>query len=207
MKPDPATVEAIEKMLAPTDKAGILQHLGTLNFLRSYTPNMSALTEPLRQLLKEGTRWCWGPEQEEALTVIKRLLSSEPIIQYFDSKEETHLQVDASQSGLGAVLLQDRRTVAYASCSSTDTECGYPRIDKELLAIVFGCERFHSYLYGRPVFVQTDHKPLVPIMDKPLQKIPLHQQRLIIPLQRHNIDKMTYVPGKYLYIADSLSRA
>ena len=207
MKPDPGKIEAIEKMPAPTDKTGVQRLMGTLNFLRAYIPNMSALTGPLRELLKEDTIWSWGPEQEEALTMIKRLLSSEPILQFFNNKKETTLQVDASKSGLGAVLLQDGRPVAYASRSLTDTEINYPQIDKELLAVVFGCERFHSYLYGRPVSIQTDHKPLVPIMTKPLHSMSIRLQRLVIRLQRYHIQKMTYVPGKYLYIADTLSRA
>lgn len=207
LRPDPVKIEAIADMPNPEDKTGIQRVLGCLNFLRSYIPNMSALTEPLRKLLKDDVLWTWGPEQQEAMAAIKRLFTSEPILQYFDVNKETHLQVDASQSGLGAVLLQDGRPIAYGSRSLTETECHYPQIDKELLAIVYGCEKFHSYLYGRAVFVQTDHQPLVTIIGKPLHKVSPRLQRLLLRLQRYDIAKVTYVPGKYLYIADTLSRA
>ena len=72
---------------------------------------------------------------------IKDLLVREPVLKYFDVMAPTQLQVDASQSGLGAVLLQDGHPVAYASRSLTAAELNYPQIDKELLAIVFSCEK------------------------------------------------------------------
>ena len=207
LRPDPEKIEAINSMPDPADREGVQRLIGTLNFLRSYIPNMSACTEPLRILLKSDTQWAWTKEQAESFKVIKRLLTSEPVLQYFDMTKETHLQVDASKSGLGAVLLQDNKPVAYASRSLTETETNYPQIDKELLAVVFGCERFHNYLYGRQVYIQTDHKPLVPIIDKSLHKVSPRLQRLLLRLQRYDIAKLTYVPGKYLYIAGTLSSA
>jgi hypothetical protein len=207
LRPDPEKVAAIKDMPDPTDKEGVQRLIGTLNFLRSYIPNMSACTEPLRALLRHNSQWVWSKEQIESFETIKRLLTSQPVLQYFDVTKDAHLQVDASKRGLGAVLLQDSKPVAYASRSLTETECNYPQIDKELLAVVFGCERFHNYLYGRAVHIQTDHKPLVPIMGKPLCKISPRLQRLILRLQRYDIAQITYVPGKYMYIADTLSRA
>ena len=207
LRPDPDKIAAIEAMPDPTDREGVQRLIGTLNFLRAYIPNMSACTEPLRVLLKSDSQWVWSKEQMESFQVIKRLLTSEPVLQYFDVTKDAHLQVDASKSGLGAVLLQEGKPVAYASRSLTETECNYPQIDKELLAVVFGCERFHSYLYGRAVHIQTDHKPLVPIMNKSLHKASPRLQRLLLRLQRYRIAEFTYVPGKYLYIADTLSRA
>jgi hypothetical protein len=148
LKPDPAKILAISNMPNPTDKPGIQRLLGTLNFLRSYIPNMSTLTQPLRCLLKDDVKWYWGPEQEEAMKAIKQLLSSSQVLRYFDVSKKVDLQVDASKSGLGAVLLQEGRPVAYGSRALTASECNYPQIDKELLAMVFGCEYFHNYVYG-----------------------------------------------------------
>ena len=83
------------------------------------------------------------------------------------------LQCDASQTGLGAALLQNGQPVAYASRALTSTEIQYAQIEKELLAIVFACDHFEVYIYGRnTVHVETDHKPLVSIMLKPLNKAP-----------------------------------
>jgi hypothetical protein len=207
LKPDPAKVQAIVDMPSPTDVTGIQRLLGTLNFLRSYIPDMSALTQPFRCLMKQDVLWSWGPEQEKALTLIKNVLSGHQVLRYFDVNQEATLQVDASKAGLGAVLLQEGQPVAYASRALTDAECNYAQIDKELLAIVFGCEYFHSYVYGRPIAVQTDHKPLLSIIKKPLQKASPRLQRLLLRLQRYELGSVTYVPGKLLYIADTLSRA
>ena len=88
-------------------------------------------------------------------------------------KEEVTLQCDASQSGLGAALLQGGQPVAYASRALTPTETRYAQIEKELLAIVFACDHFEAYVYGREcAHVETDHQPLVSIVTKPLNKAP-----------------------------------
>ena len=116
------------------------------------------------------------------------------------------LSVDASQSGLGAVLLQEDQPIAYASKSLTECQKGYAQIGKETLAIVFGCERFNQYLYGKEIEAETDHKPLEAIFSKPLAKAPPRIQRLLLRLQPYHL-KVKYVPGKLMFIADALSRA
>ena len=114
--------------------------------------------------------------------------------------------------GLGAVLLQDHdgtlRPVAYASRALTPTEQQYAQIEKECLAVVWGCERFHDYVYGSAdLKVQTDHKPLIPLINtRDLTKVPLRCQRLLMRLLRYS-PEATYVPGKQLIIADTLSRS
>jgi hypothetical protein len=207
LKPDPQKVQAINEMPDPTDKHGIQRLLGSLNYLRGFIPNISQLTEPLRALLKDDSAWDWGTRQTKAMSDIKELLTNAPVLQYFDVNKETTLQTDASKSGLGAVLLQDGHPIAYASKALSETEQNYPQIDKELLAIVFGCEKFHGYVYGRPINIQTDHNPLVSIVKKELHKASPRLQRLLLRLLKYNINRITYIPGKYLYLADTLSRA
>ena len=207
LKPDPDKVMAIQQMPEPQDKTGVQRLLGTLNFLAPYLPNMSTLTQPLRLLLKNDTVWTWGPEQSAAVETIKGLLTSEPVLKYFDITQPTQLQVDASQNGLGAVLLQDNHPIAYASRSLNSAELNYPQIDKELLAIVFGFERFHQYVYGRPITVQTDHRPLLSIIKKAIHKASPRLQRLLVRLERYHVAEVVHVPGKNLYLADTLSRA
>lgn len=207
LKPDPEKVRAIENMPNPEDKQGIHRLMGSLNFLGGYIPNIAKETQPLRDLLKKDAAWQWGPIQDQAMTRIKAVLSNEPVLKYFDTTKDVILQVDASKGGLGAVLLQDKHPVAYASRALTAAEENYPQIDKELLAIVYGCEKFHTYTYGREVDVQTDHQPLVSIAQKPLYKASPRLQKLLIRLQRYKIRSVNYIPGKYLYLADTLSRA
>ena len=116
------------------------------------------------------------------------------------------LQVDASQKGLGAALIQDQGPVAYASKAMNETQQRYAQIEKELLAIVFGCKRFHQYIYGKHVIIETDHKPLESIYNKPLSQAPSRLQRMLLQLQEYDIE-LRYKKGSEMYLADALSRA
>lgn len=91
-------------------------------------------------------------------------MGHKPVLAYFDPQKEPQLQVDASKSGLGAVMLQDGKPVAYASKSLNSTEKNSAQIQKELYAVLFGCKLFHKYMYGRRVVVESDHKPLEAIL-------------------------------------------
>ena len=115
-------------------------------------------------------------------------------------------QVDASKSGLGAAVIQSNMPVAYASRALTETEKRYAQIEKELLAVVFECNRFSQYIYGQPVTVESDHQPLETIMKKSLDKAPARLQRMMLNLQHYDV-VVKYKPGKELYVADTLSRA
>ena len=128
-------------------------------------------------------------------------------MKYYDVTKDVTIQVDASLNGLGAVLLQDDHPVAYASRSLTQSEQNYAQIEKEMLAITFGCERFHEYIYGKKsVTVNTDHKPLEFILQKPLYQALLRLQRMILRIQKYCV-AVKYKPGKELLVADTLSRA
>jgi len=207
LKPDPSKIKSISDMPPPTDKAGVQRLLGTVNYLGSYIPNLATITQPLRVLLKNDSLFAWGPEQANAFEDVKKALTSNPVLAYFDPSKSVSLQVDASKSGLGAVLLQDGHPISYVSRSLTVAEQNYPQIDKELLAVVFGCEKFHTYIYGRTVFIQTDHKPLVPIISRPTCMASPRLQRLLLRLQKYPDKVVKHVPGKELHLADTLSRA
>jgi hypothetical protein len=128
-----------------------------------------------------------------------------PVLKFYDTGKHVTVQLDASQSGLEAVLLQGGKPVAYASKALAPTQQAYVQIEKEALALVFGCEKFPRYLYGRDFDEETDHEPLE-IMRKPLQATPLRVQRMIIRLQRRNVT-VKYKPGKDIPVADTLSRS
>ena len=116
------------------------------------------------------------------------------------------LSVDASKSGLGAACLQDDASVAFASRALSDAETRLAQIEKELLAAVFACRKFHDFIYGHRVTIQTDHKPLVTIVKKPLHAAPERLQRMLLQLQRYDL-QFVYKKGKELFLADTLSRA
>ncbi|PFX13394.1 Uncharacterized protein K02A2.6 [Stylophora pistillata] len=128
-----------------------------------------------------------------------------PVLQYFDVSKNVTIQCDASQYGIGATLLQEGQPVHYANRALTSTEQNYAQIEKELLAVLFSCEHFEHYIYGKHVTVETDHKPLIAIQKKPINTASKRLQRMMLRLQRFDLN-LTYKPGKEMYIADALSR-
>ena len=176
-------------------------------YLGKFAPNLSDVTAPLRDLTKKENAFIWDAVSEKAYNSMKQLLCKEPgpVLAYFDPQKDVVLQCDASQKGMGAALLQEQHPISYASRCMTSAEQNYAQIEKELLAVVFACGRFHQYTYGRDTTVQSDHKPLEAITNKPLACAPPRLQRMLIRLQRHNV-KVVYVPGKQIPLADTLSR-
>ena len=127
--------------------------LGMVNYFSQFIPKQSEITAPLRQLIKKEAAWTWSHEHPQSVEHLKGILSSQPVLKFFHPTKPVKLQVDASKSGLGACILQDEHPIAYASRSLTPPEENNSQIEKELLAVVFGCERFNHYVYGRPVEV------------------------------------------------------
>ena len=157
--------------------------------------------------MDKDTEWCWLYIHKEAFGRTKKALTSTLVLQYYDVKKPVCTQCDASHGGLGAGVLQDGLPGVYASRALTATERNFAQIEKELLAIVFACEKFDQHLYGREkVHVQSDHKPLEVISRKPLVTAPKRLQRMLLRLQRYSVD-VTYTRGSEMHIADTLSRA
>ena len=107
----------------------------------------------------------------------------QPVLALYSPKLETIVSADASSYGIGAVLLQRQldgslKPVSYASRSLTPTEQKYAQIEKEALGLTWACERFSNYLTGLKFQIETDHKPLVPLLgSKNLEDLPLRVQR------------------------------
>ena len=116
------------------------------------------------------------------------------------------VSVDASPFGVGAALLQNNQPVAFASMTLTDTQKRYCQIEKETLAIQFGLEAFRQYVYGNCVTVESEHKPLLGLLEKPIASCTPRIQRMRLQLMRFEF-RLVYKPGKELFIADTLSRA
>ena len=204
--PDSSKVHAVKEMPSPTDQAGVQRFLGVINYLHKFISNMSEKTAPLRQLLHKDSAFVWEQPQEDAFKALKNDLCSAPMLKFFDPHKPVKLSVDSSKSGLGACLLQEEAPVAYASRSLSSSEQNYAQIEKELLAAVFACTKFHDYIYGRPAVIETDHKPLISIVKKPLHSAPPRLQRMLLQLQKYSLE-FVFKCGKELYLADALSRA
>lgn len=193
-------------MSEPQNKKELLTFLGTINYVSKFIPNCSQLTASLRELTKKDVPFVWGTAQQKAFRNMKEVLCQPPVLAYFDINKPIVLSVDSSSEGVGCVIFQEGKPVAYGSRALTPTEKMYSQIEKECLAIVFGCIKFNQYLFGQHVTVETDHKPLISIFKKPMNKCPPRLQRMRVSLQNFDFE-LKYIPGKEIVVADHLSRS
>lgn len=203
---DQEKVKAILEMPTPTNVKELQRILGMINYLGPFIKNLSEKTQILRNLLKKDSVWIWDENHEKCLKILKEEITRSPVLAHYNPQIPLVLSVDSSKSALGAVILQNNKPIAYSSKTLTITQERYAQIEKELLAIQFGCEKFHQYVYGHRVTVHTDHKPLVYLFKKPLHDVPARLQRMMLTLQKYDLE-VIHVPGKEMYISDTLSRA
>ena len=211
VEPDQEKICAIQSMPRPAEKADVRRIMGMLNFIAKFIPNLSVKTSCMRELLHEDNLFEWTNRHEREWENLKQTLTTAPVLTFFDPSKKIKVSTDASKDGIGGVLLQAEgehwKPVAYASRTMTETECRYAQIEKECLGLVFGLEKFHSYIYGLPTFtVETDHRPLVSIIKKNLNDMSPRIQRLMMKMLRYDFE-LVYTPGKHLILADALSRA
>ncbi|RXN21973.1 Transposon Ty3-G Gag-Pol poly [Labeo rohita] len=206
LRPDPEKAKAITEMQPPDNVTALQRFLGMINYLGKFIPNLSELSAPLRELTCKNTEWCWFKHHQDAFDNLKHKISSPPTLKYYDVQKSVTLTCDASQFGLGAACLQEGAPVAYTSRTLTQTEVHYAQIEKELLAVVFACTKFNDYIYGKQIHIETDHQPLVTILNKPIYTAPARLQRMMLRLQKYNFT-ITYKKGKQMYLADTLSHS
>lgn len=200
-------VRAINNIVKPTDRKELERFLGMTNYLSRFISSYSTVASPLRSLLKKDIEFEWAQVHDNAFIQLKTAISAAPVLRYYSPDEQVTVSVDASSYGLGACLLQGGRPVAYAARTLTPTEKRWAQIEKEMLAIYFGCVRFHQYIYGHSeIIVESDHKPLEIIFRKALNETPPRLQRMLLKLQAYCLN-VVYKPGRYMHIADALSRA
>lgn len=207
MLPDPEKVQAVKNLKNPNNKQELQRALGMINYLRDFIPNMSQLVSPLRELLKKQVEWTWTDTHSESFRKLKTEICSPRVLASFDPASPVEIQCDASKDTLGFCLLQKGRPVHFGSRSMTATEESYAQVEKELLAICFATNKLHNYIYGHNcVTVYTDHMPLVSIMSKPIDKVLNNRlKRLRLKLINYQF-KIKYLPGKFMFIADLMSR-
>ena len=139
-----------------------------MNYYGKFIPNLSSVLNPMYKLLRKDVPFEFYEESIKSFNLVKKLLSTAPVLAHYDTSAPAILTVDASNSGLGCVLsiiCKDgvERPVSYSSRSLSPTELQYSQIDKEALAIVYGVKKYHQYLYGRHFSLKSDHKPLLSI--------------------------------------------
>ena len=198
-------------MSTPQNVAEVRRFIGMANQLSKFIPNCANLLHPLTVLLSKKNVWTWGPSQEEAYTTLKDKLSKLTTLTLYNPAANIKLSADASSYRLGAVLLQDTNNEwqpeAYGSRTMTEMERRYAQIEKEALSLTWAAEKFSMYLLGRSFHMETDHKPLVPLLStKSLDTLPPRVLRFRLRLMRYDFT-IAYTPGKHLCIPDTLSRA
>ena len=197
-------------MTVPTDKQQLQSFLGMVNYMGTFIPNLSHHTEPLQAMLKKDNVFHCEEQQTRSFQQIKILIAkaNNTPLRYYDRNLPVTVQADASLRGLGACLIQKHKgedqPIAFASKSLTDTETRYANIKRELLAIVFACQRFSMYLLGRSFVAESNHKPLEMIAKKNLANVPPRLQRMLLELQRYDIT-IKYQPGSQMQMANALS--
>ena len=210
--PDPQKVRGVQELKPCTDVPAVRRFLGMANQLGKFVPDLATMSQPLRALLIKGQEWSWTDAHQAAFDAIKSALSSHPVLAMYSTTLDMIISADASSFGLGAVLLHVQsdgsiRPVAYQSRSLTPAETRYSQIEKEALAFTWACDRFEHFILGKPFTIQTDHKPLIPLLgSRALDDLRPRVVRFRLRLLRFNF-RIVHVPGKDLAIADALSRA
>ncbi|GKA22532.1 putative reverse transcriptase domain-containing protein [Tanacetum coccineum] len=200
---DPAKIEAVKNWASPTTPSEIRQFLGLAGYYRRFIEGFSKIAKPMTELTQKNQKFDWGEEQEEAFQLLKQKLCAAPILALPEGSEDFVVYCDASIKGLGAVLMQRMKVIAYASRQLKIHEKNYTTHDLELGAVVFALKIWRHYLYGTKCVVFTDHKSLQHILDQ--KDLNMRQRRWIELLSDYDCE-IRYHPGKANVVADALSQ-
>ena len=202
ISPDPEKVEALQHLSPPTNQAELRSFLGMANYSAQFIYNYATISAPLRELNRKNAHWRWTTKHEKSFDAIKESLRKTALLNYYDPNLKTEIVCDGSPVGISAMLVQYNSTtqkpqvITYNSRSLTDVERRYGQIERESLAIQYGCLRNEIYLLGRDFDVVTDHKPLVSLYNNPRRPGPFRVERMRLKLQGFSF-KVIYRPGKF----------
>ena len=202
---DPEKTSAIRDWSMPNSLSSLRSFLGFANFYRRFISNYSIIAAPLTSLTSTTKPFVWNDEATKAFRLLQKALQDDVTLQYPDYSQQFVLQTDASDLGIGAVLLQNDRPVAFHSRKLTDAESNYAAYDKELLAIVSAFSHWRHHLVGssHPIIVQSDHQNLRYFAQK--QILNQRHARWAVLLSEYDF-RIEYLPGINNNSADALSR-
>ncbi|SAL97626.1 hypothetical protein [Absidia glauca] len=164
VRSDPIKTEPIKNWPQPTSAKDVQQFMGLCAFYHKFMENLSTKAKPLYALLKADKTFEWTPQAQAAFEELKTRLIKLPTLAYPDPQQPYDLHTDASNIGIGAVLVQHGRPISYASRTLQASEINYHTTEKECLAIVWALNHFYCYLYGATFTIYTDHAALKSIL-------------------------------------------
>nr|GEX22355.1 putative reverse transcriptase domain-containing protein [Tanacetum cinerariifolium] len=200
---DPAKIESIKDWASPKTPTEIRQFLGLAGYYRRFIEGFLKIAKSMTNLTQKGVKFDWGEKEENAFQLIKQKLCSAPILALPEGSEDFVVYCDASYKGLGVVLMQREKVIAYASRQLKVHEKNYTTHHLELGSMVFALKIWRHYLYGTKCIVFTDHKSLQHILDQ--KELSMRQCRWLKLLSDYDCD-IRYHLRKANIVADALSR-
>ena len=200
---DPQKIEAIVNWKPPTNVSEVRSFLGLAGYYRKFVDGFSKIATPLTNLLKKDQKFEWSDTCQHSFEKLRQRLTTTPVLALPSGKDGYVVYSDASRQGLGCVLMQDGRVIAYASRQLKKHEQNYPTHDLELAAVVFALKIWRHYLYGVPCQIFTDHKSLQYIFTQ--KELNLRQRRWLEFINDYDCT-IEYHPGKANVVADALSQ-
>ncbi|KAF5816849.1 putative nucleotidyltransferase, Ribonuclease H [Helianthus annuus] len=200
---DPSKISAIKDWDIPTTPTEVRSFPGLAGYYRRFIENFSKIAVPLTALTQKNKPFDWGVKQEEAFLILKQKLCDAPVLTLPEGNDDFVVYCDASKLGLGYVLMQRNKVIAYASRQLKKHEKNYTTHDLELGAVVFALKIWRHYLYGTKCVVFTDHKSLQHIFNQ--KELNMRQRRWVELLNDYDCE-IRYHPGKANVVADALSR-
>ncbi|KAJ9557909.1 hypothetical protein OSB04_012523 [Centaurea solstitialis] len=183
IKVDPAKIEAVMKWEVPKTPTEIRSFLGLAGYYRWFIQDFSKIAVPLTRLTRKNVKFVWGEEQQKAFELLREKLCKAPVLTLPEGVDDETVYCDASYHGLGCVLMQRGKVIAYASRQLKTHEVNYPTHDLELAAVVFALKLWRHYLYGVKCTIYTDHKSKANVVADALSR-KAHGDVLRVPLMR-----------------------
>jgi hypothetical protein len=200
---DPKKVQEVMDWKPPTTVRQIQSFLGLAGYYRRFIPDFSRIAKPMTELLKKGVKFEWSQKCEDAFHALRQHLTTAPVLAQPDNTKSFDVYCDASGSGLGCVLMQDNRVIAYASRALSPHEQNYPTHDLELAAVVHALKIWTHYLMGAHCNIYTDHKSLKYIFTQ--ADLNMRQRRWLELIKDYDLE-VHYHPSKANVVVDALSR-
>ncbi|KAD4180494.1 hypothetical protein E3N88_29085 [Mikania micrantha] len=200
---DSSKIQAVTKWSPPKTPTEIRSFLGLAGYYRRFIQDFAKIASPLTKLTRKNTKFVWGEDQDKAFNELKTKLTQAPVLTLPDGPNDFVVYSDASYLGLGCVLMQRGKVIAYASRQLKTHEINYPIHDLELAAVVFALKIWRHYLYGVKCTIYTDHKSLKYFFTQ--KELNMRQRRWLELLKDYDCE-ILYHPGKANVVADALSR-